>query len=137
MNPSYYKALPPIQRKPDGSLPSMTPKQRAQARKLIREECCNYDNGNCVLLGNGDSCACVQSISYTVLCKWFRIAVLPLDKPLEAVIFKPGALKHCTICKTAFAAKSNRNKYCTDCAKRAHRIQKTTSERNRRSKVDS
>ena len=65
------KALPPIERKPDGSLPRMTPKQRQAAVKLIRKICCNYDNGNCVLLDEGDGCVCVQSISYSVNCKFF------------------------------------------------------------------
>ena len=43
-------------------------------------ECCNYDNGNCILLNNGEPCVCVQSISYSLICRWFRIAVLPLDE---------------------------------------------------------
>ena len=39
--------------------------------------CCNYDQGNCTLLEDGEPCVCVQGISYSVLCKWFRNAVLP------------------------------------------------------------
>ena len=42
------KDLPPIERKPDGSLPHMTPRQRAQANALIRRECSYYDDGNCL-----------------------------------------------------------------------------------------
>jgi cytosine/adenosine deaminase-related metal-dependent hydrolase len=59
--------------------------QYRRMRKLVHE-CCNYDNGNCILLDNGEECVCVQSISYSLLCKWFRCAVLPLDGPLETAL---------------------------------------------------
>ena len=50
MRENPYKRLPPIERKPDGSLYRMTPAQRKQANALIRRECCNYEDGNCMLL---------------------------------------------------------------------------------------
>ena len=43
MRENPYKRLPPIERKPDGSLYRMTPAQRKQANALIRRECCCYD----------------------------------------------------------------------------------------------
>ncbi len=61
--------LPEIERKADGSLPRMTPAQRKRANALIRKAFCNYDNGNCLLLDDGDPCVCPQSISYSVCCK--------------------------------------------------------------------
>lgn len=61
--------LPPVERKPDGSLPQMTPGQRKRANKLIHKICCNYDGGNCLLLSRDEECVCVQSISYSVNCK--------------------------------------------------------------------
>ena len=60
------------------SLPRMNYPQYHKARKLVRE-CCNYCDGNCLLLDDGEECVCVQSISYSLLCRWFRAAVLPLD----------------------------------------------------------
>ena len=57
--------LQPIERRPDGSLPRMTPGQRKRANALIRATCCNYDNGNCILLDDGEECVCIQSISYS------------------------------------------------------------------------
>ncbi|MDR1588810.1 MAG: cysteine-rich VLP domain-containing protein [Oscillospiraceae bacterium] len=54
----------------------MTPKQRQTAVKLIRKICCNYDYGSCLLLDDGDSCVCAQSISYSVNCKFFRHVLL-------------------------------------------------------------
>ena len=50
-------------------------------------KCCNYDCGNCLLLDNGEECVCPQSITYSLICKWFRAAVLPLDAGLCAALF--------------------------------------------------
>ena len=62
------------------SIPRMNYRQYRKARKLTHE-CCNYCDGNCLLLDDGEECVCVQSISYSLLCRWFRAAVLPLDQP--------------------------------------------------------
>ena len=137
MRENPYKRLLPIESKPDGSLYRMTPAQRKQANALIRRECCNYEDGNCMLLDDGDTHTCPQMISFSVCCKWFRQAVLPQDKPLEAEIFRDKDLKRCAVCGGVFVPKSNRGKYCPDCAARVHRRQKTESERKRRSAVDS
>ena len=53
----------------------LAPPQSRRVNALVRRECCNYDCGNCILLDNGDECACPQTISFSLLCKWFRIAV--------------------------------------------------------------
>ena len=106
MRENPYKQLPPIERKPDGSLYRMTPTQRKQANALIRRECCCYEDVNCMFLDDGDIHACPQTISFSV-------------------------------CGRVFVPKSNRAKYCPDCAARVHRRQKTESERKRRSVVDS
>ena len=132
-----YKRLPPIERRQDGSLYRMTPAQRKQANALIRRECCCYEDGNCMPLDDGDTCTCPQTVSFSVCCKWFRWAVLPLDGTLEAEIFRDKDLKRCAVCGGVFVPKSNRAKYCPGCAARVHRRQKTESERKRRSCVDS
>ncbi|MDD9148334.1 cysteine-rich VLP protein [Sporolactobacillus sp. KGMB 08714] len=49
-------------------------------------ECCNYDNGNCIALDDGEKWICVQSIFYSPLCRGFQAAVLPLDKRLESAL---------------------------------------------------
>ena len=59
-------------------IPHMTYQQYRTARRLVHE-CCNYDCGNCLLLDNSEECVCPQSITYSLICKWFRAAVLPLD----------------------------------------------------------
>ena len=137
MRENPYKRLPPIERKQDSSLYRMTPAQRKQANALIRRECCCYEDGNCMLLDDGDTHTCPQTISFSVCCKWFRWSVLPQIGTLEAEIFRNKELKRCAVCGRVFVPKSNRAKYCPDCAARVHRRQKTESERKRRSCVDS
>ena len=66
MRENPYKRLPPIERKQDGSLYRMTPAQRKQANALIRRECCNYEDGNCIVLDDGDTCTCPQIVSFSV-----------------------------------------------------------------------
>ena len=132
-----YKRLPPLERKSDGTPYRMTPAQRKQANALIRRECYNCEDGNCIVLDDGDTCTCPQMVSFSVCCKWFRWAVLPLAGTLEAEIYRDKDLKRCTVCGGVFVPKSNRGKYCPDCAARVHRRQKTESERKRRSAVDS
>ena len=88
MKNSNSQKLPPLERKPDGSLYRMTPAQRKQASALIRRECCNCNGGNCLVLDDGDTCICPQTISFSVCCTHFRFAVLPLDRTLEAEIFR-------------------------------------------------
>ena len=136
MRENPYKRLPPIECKQDGSLYRMTPAQRKQANALIRRECCNYEDGNCMLLDDGDTCACPQTASFSVCCKWFRWSVLPQIGTLEAEIFRDKELKRCAVCGRVFVPKSNRAKYCPGCAARVHRRQKAESERKRRSSVD-
>ena len=34
-----------------------------------------------------EECVCPQSITYSLICKWFRAAVLPLDGVLYAALF--------------------------------------------------
>ena len=130
------KKPPEIERTPGGGLPRMTPAQRRRANALVRKTCCNYDNGNCLLLDDGEECVCPQTISYSVCCKWFRWAVLPQDKALEAEIFRSVSVKRCAECGAAFVPRSNRAKYCEACARRVHRRQKNASDRKRRRETD-
>ena len=101
-----YQHLPPLERKLDGSPYRMTPAQRKRANSLIRRECCNCDGGNYLALDEGDTCACPQMITFSVCCKWFRWAVLPLDGTLEAEIYRDKDLKRCVECWGMFVPKS-------------------------------
>lgn len=118
-------------KKPREAIPVMNYQQYRRARRLVHE-CCNYDGGNCLALDDGDECICVQSISYSLLCRWFRAAVLPLDKSLETALLYRRDGKRCAVCGTLFLPGSNRAKYCPDCAAQAHRRQKAACEQRRR-----
>lgn len=106
----------------------------AEFNAAQRYECCNYDHGNCIALDDGEECICVQSISYSMLCKWFRSAVLllPLDKGLGTALLFRDEMKRCVTCGQPFRPGSNRAKYCSVCATQAHRQQKAASGRRRR-----
>ena len=110
-------------------LPRMDYRQHRRARRLVHE-CCNYDGGNCLLLDDGEPCVCVQSISLSLMCRWFRVAVLPLDGELAAALLYRGSRKRCAVCGAAFVPKSNRGKYCPDCAGRIKKIK--AAERKRK-----
>ena len=124
--------MPEIKRKGSGQLPRIRPEQRKQAKALIRESCCNYDSGNCILLNN----LCAQMISGTLCCRWFRWAVLPQDAILENRLTGGAETKRCAVCGKIFIPNSNRAMYCADCARTVRRRQKTESERRRRLGVD-
>lgn len=110
-------------------LPRMNIQQRRQANKLIKHLCANYQDGNCLLLDDDEPCVCVQSISYSLCCNYFRVAVLPTEPTLEAEILSLANICYCQDCKKPFVPKSKRNnqKFCTACAKRRHRKSKAES----------
>ena len=76
----------------------LSPKQVKRVNRLVKKECCNFDNGNCILLDGGESCPCPQLISCSLLCRWFSDAVLPLDSELFAEFYAPEEKRRCTVC---------------------------------------
>ena len=113
-------------------LKRLTPQQSRKVNALVKKSCCNYDNGNCLLLDDGETCVCPQLISYSLLCKYFRRAVLPTDKALYADIYRQRT-RLCDRCGKPFAPGSNRQKYCPECGCSIRRKQKADSARRRRS----
>ena len=71
------------------------PQYRA-VRRLVHD-CCNYDGGNCLLLDDGEECVCPQAISFSLICRWFRAAVLPLDESLCAALLYREDMKKCVL----------------------------------------
>ena len=45
-------------------LKRLTPPQSRKVNSLVKKECCNCDNGHCILLDDGEECVCPQLISY-------------------------------------------------------------------------
>lgn len=132
------KDLPTIERKSDGFLPRMSPRQRTQANALIRRECSYYDDGNCLYLDRGEEVVCPQSITYSVCCKFFRHIVLEgkEGKTLKAALFQKEALRRCMVCGGAFSSTSNNAKYCEGCKGEVQRKQKAAYARKRRAGVE-
>lgn len=123
--------LDPIERLPDGSLFRLTPGQLRSVRNLTKR-CCNYTQGGCLLLDG----VCPQAVSRSLICRWFRHAVLPEQPKLERAILNPKHLHRCEVCGRSFLTRSGRAKYCRECAAKVHRRQKAESARKRRSSVD-
>ena len=128
------KQLKSIERRHDGSLPRMTPRQKQAAVKLIRESCHNYCDGSCLILDS----VCSQSITYSVNCKHFRWVLLEdaHGMKIRAELFGDETVKQCNICNKPFQSKSNNAKYCSDCARSVKRKQKAAHARKRRQRVE-
>ena len=125
-----YK-LDPIERLPDGTLFRLTPGHLRSVPGLTKR-CCNFLAGECLLLDG----VCPQYISHSLLCRWFRRAVLPQQPKLEQAILSLKKLRRCEVCGTGILVCSGRTKYCPACAKEVHCQQKAKSARKRRSGVD-
>ena len=111
----------------------MTYQQYRTARRLVHE-CCNYDCRNCLLLDNGEECICPQSITYSLICKWFRAAVLPLDAGLCAALLLPSAVgqRRCRECGRPFAPPEHNTLYFFACAaERTKRSKRAWARKNR------
>ena len=100
----------------------MNETQFQEIQRLI-PECCNYLDGNCTALDDGQSHVCVQSISRSLICKWFCTSVLPINETLYAAI-KSNDSKTCANCGKPFLSLKSNKRYCNDCAKRRERESK-------------
>ena len=109
----------------------LTPKEIRSIQKLVTAKCANYDKEyGCLPL----DCECPMfGICYTnsALCSYFRKAVLPEDKELQAV-FEPMPLAVCKECGKHFQ-KNGKRAYCSDkCAAEARRKQMAARVRKHR-----
>lgn len=110
----------------------MTPTQASKIRSLVRKCCCNFNQGNCLLLDNGyEPRPCPQLITRSLICKWFREAVLPDDMQTHDEIILLQNAKICTECGARFIPGSNRARYCPDCAQRVRRAKEAKRQRER------
>ena len=112
----------------------ITPKQSKRINALVRKLCCNYVDGSCLPLDDGEEHACVQCISrYGIYCNYFKNAVLPADRELFAEIMRPSYQKRCQICQSFFVPKAKNQRYCPNCA--AFQKLKKAAERQRRTRA--
>ena len=106
--------------------------QLRRAKKLIRGLCANCDGGDCLLLDDGEPCVCPQLISYSVLCRYFRAAVLPADRELYADIMERDSRKRCADCGAPFVPTGSRGVFCPRCAALRERRRKAAWARKKR-----
>ena len=125
----------------------LSPALQTRVNSLAKKECCNYDRGDCSIMGK----KCLQVGSKTVICGWFKKAVLPLDKTLEAEALIDNTnstsiesseilnyaqrvrQKQCDICGKTFNSIARNTRHCQKCAEKVHNMQKAESKRKRRS----
>ena len=81
--------------------------QQYRTARRLAHSCCNYDCGNCLLLDDGEECVCPQSITYSLVCRWFRAAVLPLDAGLCAALLHRADRKKCVLCLSTWPPQAN------------------------------
>jgi ribosomal protein S27AE len=84
----------------------------SKIKRLVLAECCNYEesNGKCLLLRD-TKCPQVHS---SPLCRFFKEAVMPLDKELMAE-FGTAFKKSCKRCGKDFPAEHHNQGYCPSC----------------------
>lgn len=98
--------------------------------RLVRRECCNCMDGNCLLLDDGETHSCVQLTSkYHIFCNYFKDIVLPLDKELYQELIGSD-YKRCQSCGSRFCSTARNKRYCESCAERIKR--QKAAERKRR-----
>ena len=120
------KGIQPMQKaQTPEPIPFMDESQFRRAKKLVRSLCANHDYGNCVLLENRfGTCVCPQLISYSLICKYFRAAVLPVDKELHAEVMGTDKRRHCIGCQQPFVPERKNNLYCKPCVAKRERQRK-------------
>ena len=108
--------------------------QFRKVSRLVRRECCNCMDGNCLLLDDGETHTCVQLISkYHIFCNHFKDAVLPLDKELYRELICDNDYKRCQSCGSRFYSKARNKRYCDKCADRIKRQKAAERKRRQRS----
>lgn len=109
-----------------------TSREHGKVVAMVKKHCANYsaEYKECLLT---DGYGCILETSLHPCCNYFRDWVWGQD---PTVSYEPVEAKTCAQCGKPFQPGSNRAKYCPECAKRIHRLQKTQSERKRRN-VDS
>lgn len=115
-----------------GDIRRMDEGQLRRVKKLIRGLCANCDGGNCLLLDDGESTVCPQLLTYSVLCRYFRAAVLPADRELYADIMERDSRKRCADCGAPFVPTGSRALFCPRCAALRERRRKAEWARRKR-----
>lgn len=118
---------------PQGKDPlHMSDAVKRKCNSLIKSLCANYYGGNCLRLDDGNCVPCPQINSNSLICKYFRDAVLGADKALYTQVMSDDGVKTCSVCGRLFRAVSNRAKYCERCSKKQAKKRKAEWARKNR-----
>lgn len=90
----------------------ITKQQFKKIKALVKNECANYVNEECILIG----WTCPQLHITIDLCKHFKESVLPLDNELMGQLLGDGYNKICQRCGQRFNADSPNKLLCNYCA---------------------
>ena len=103
--------------------------QFRKVSRLVRRECCNCMDGNCLLLDDGETHTCVQLISkYHIFCNHFKNAV----QELYRMLICDNDYKRCQSCGSRFDSKARNKRYCNQCAERIKRQKAVERKRRQR-----
>ena len=89
----------------------LTARERREIRQLVKSLCANYDRDYGCLPLNGD-CVMLNKWWASGGCRYFRSAVLPENKALEASL-NNRHVKTCKACGGGFAPNGNQA-YCSE-----------------------
>lgn len=103
-------------------------KQMKSIKKLVKEECANYIQGECIMLDG----QCSQLTKKNSLCSYFKKSVLPLDEYLYSEITKEGYTKRCEKCNSIFTSNAKNTRFCDNCAKEQRKLSYRNSKRRLR-----
>ena len=68
----------------------LNPQSFDEVVSLIKAQCCNCYDGNCLLLDDGETHICPQIITPShIICRYFLESVLPGNKALMKRILDP------------------------------------------------
>lgn len=94
----------------------LTEGQHRKVRSLIKSDCANFYAGNCLLLDwHTESCQCPQMLTRSLVCRWFKNAVLPIDRELNEEIRKTSSQHLCRDCGDWFYPEHCNTLFCPKC----------------------
>jgi len=114
----------------------LTPAELRDIRRLVTTMCANYDKTYdcCTLLDDYGCYMFSKRFADRRLCKYFEVAVLPLNPELERRLVY-CILRHtkpCAVCDRKFALKGRRIYYSSKCRKLGTQIKERDKKRKQR-----
>ena len=91
---------------------------KSETMRLVEKACANYGDGHCLIMDR--ACIYENDTANIRRCSYYEQAVLPAEPTIEARYYalrgKTDNKPRCEQCGDPFERKSNRQKYCVECA---------------------